>query len=54
MGETQLARGIHRRDDGLMLGFAIATDHQRQMEVLALHLAGHVDHLVQRRRDQTG
>ena len=29
-----------------------SADEQRQLETLALHLAGHVHHLVERRRDQ--
>ncbi len=34
------------------LGSGGATDHQRQVEILALHLAGDVHHLVQGRGDQ--
>src|SRR5690606_16551565 len=36
------------------LGGGRATDHQRQVEVLALHFPGDVDHLVQGGGDQSG
>ncbi|MNK86739.1 hypothetical protein D3C87_1066570 [compost metagenome] len=38
----------------MRLGGGGATDHQRQVEVLTLHFAGDVDHLIQRRGDQAG
>ena len=42
---------LHR---GVRLGGGRATDHQRQVEILALHLPGDMNHFVQRRRDQAG
>ncbi|CAM5442500.1 hypothetical protein SSTU70S_03922 [Stutzerimonas stutzeri] len=42
---------LHR---GVRLGGGGAADHQRQAETLTLHLAGDVDHLVERRGDEAG
>ena len=39
-------------DGGVRAAGGGAADEQRQLEALALHLAGDVDHLVERRRDQ--
>ena len=49
-------RAVGRRDPhgGVLLRRRRAADQQRQVEAAALHLARHVDHLVQRRRDQAG
>ena len=44
---VDLDRGVRARRRG-------AADQQRDVEALALHLGGEVDHLVQRRRDQPG
>ena len=40
-------------DGGVHAGGGGAADEQRDGEAAALHLLGHVHHLVQRRRDQT-
>ena len=42
---------LHR---GVQLGGGRAADQQRDGEALALHLLGHVDHLVQRGGDEAG
>jgi hypothetical protein len=41
-------------DGGVRGGGGGATDEQRHLESAALHFLGDVDHLVERRRDQTG
>lgn len=48
-------RAVDGRDlDGRVgLGRGGAADEQRRRHVAPLHLLGHVDHLVQRRRNQT-
>ncbi len=44
---VDLQRGMRARGGG-------PADHQRHLEALALHFAGHVGHLFQRRGDQAG
>ena len=49
-GLTVMLRNLHRR---VRLARGRAADEQRNLETSALHLARDVNHLVQRRRDQT-
>ena len=62
-GHRHGAAGVEHVDDGLAVvrrdldggvraAGGRAADEQRQLEALALHLAGHVHHLVERRRDE--
>mmetsp|Transcript_30482 Transcript_30482/g.79140 ORF Transcript_30482/g.79140 Transcript_30482/m.79140 type:complete len:974 (-) Transcript_30482:1460-4381(-) len=52
-GEARRVVGRHL-DGGVHLGGGGAADEQRDLEAGALHLLGHGDHLVERRRDQAG
>ena len=62
-GDGHGAAGVEHVDDGLAVvrrdfdggvraAGGGAADEQRQLEALALHLPGDVDHLVERRRDE--
>ncbi len=41
-------------DGGVDAARGRAADQQRDIEALAFHLGGHVDHFIERRRDQAG
>ena len=47
VGRVDLHGGVDAAGGG-------AADHQRQIHAQALHFTGHVNHFIQRRRDQTG